>query len=359
MLPRRRTILLTIALGLASIAGLIASHGRRAVAELPAVPPNGEARTPTRVKYDPAVEMASVRHPLIHESSGLAISRATPGLIWTHNDSGDRPRLYGVDRSGVTQAIVNPHGFNVTHHDWEDMASFALDGKPWLVIGDIGDNARKRPFVTLYFIPERPVQIVETPAPPTGSPRPASRPGLKEERWPIAARMDIAYDTGPRDAEALAVDPVRRQLVLVTKAYTHEKESYVFVAPLPELEFIEPGKELAAAGSGPTSSRPGPLEASPIRLERAATLTVQNVTAMDIAPDGSRAVLATYLTGLEVLRRSDQTWAQAFAAVPGLLLLPLRKQGETIAYDADGRTLLLGSEGRDSPIWRMPAAADP
>ena len=33
----------------------------------------------------------------VRESSGLAVSRAYPGVFWTHNDSGDRPRLYALD----------------------------------------------------------------------------------------------------------------------------------------------------------------------------------------------------------------------------------------------------------------------
>ena len=39
-------------------------------------------------------------HPKIHESSGLAVSHRHPGLFWTHNDSGDAPRLYAFDEQG-------------------------------------------------------------------------------------------------------------------------------------------------------------------------------------------------------------------------------------------------------------------
>ena len=39
------------------------------------------------------VEMGRMPDEL-RESSGLGISRTRPGVFWTHNDSGDRPRLY-------------------------------------------------------------------------------------------------------------------------------------------------------------------------------------------------------------------------------------------------------------------------
>src|SRR2546425_6370951 len=37
---------------------------------------------------------ATFHSPRLVESSGVAVSRAYPGVLWTHNDSGDRPYLY-------------------------------------------------------------------------------------------------------------------------------------------------------------------------------------------------------------------------------------------------------------------------
>jgi hypothetical protein len=31
------------------------------------------------------------------ESSGVAVSRTQPGVLWSHNDSGDGPTLYAID----------------------------------------------------------------------------------------------------------------------------------------------------------------------------------------------------------------------------------------------------------------------
>src|ERR1044071_10089612 len=45
----------------------------------------------------------------IHESSGVAVSRAHRGIFWTHNDSGD-PVLYAADEQGRTAGRVRVAG---------------------------------------------------------------------------------------------------------------------------------------------------------------------------------------------------------------------------------------------------------
>ena len=42
----------------------------------------------------------------LQESSGLAISRTQPGVLWSHNDSGDGPTLYAIDMSGKLLAQI-------------------------------------------------------------------------------------------------------------------------------------------------------------------------------------------------------------------------------------------------------------
>ncbi len=61
----------------------------------------------------------------IHESSGLARSRKVERLLWTHNDSGDGPRLFAFDADGRVHAVVDVT--NVESVDWKICA--ALLGK--------------------------------------------------------------------------------------------------------------------------------------------------------------------------------------------------------------------------------------
>jgi hypothetical protein len=44
--------------------------------------------------------VATVTHPPLNELSGIARSRAYPGVWWVHNDSGDEPRLFAIDAEG-------------------------------------------------------------------------------------------------------------------------------------------------------------------------------------------------------------------------------------------------------------------
>lgn len=49
------------------------------------------------VAYNTGRETARLANQAIAESSGLACSRTTPGVFWTHNDSGDQARLFAFN----------------------------------------------------------------------------------------------------------------------------------------------------------------------------------------------------------------------------------------------------------------------
>ena len=66
--------------------------------------------------------------PANGEASGLAASRRTDGLIWTHNDSGGEPVLFALGTDGALRGKVRLEG--VTNEDWEDLASGEIDGQP-------------------------------------------------------------------------------------------------------------------------------------------------------------------------------------------------------------------------------------
>lgn len=49
-------------------------------------------------------ESRRLQSDAISESSGLVASRTHDGVFWTHNDSGDAPRIFAIDRSGALLA---------------------------------------------------------------------------------------------------------------------------------------------------------------------------------------------------------------------------------------------------------------
>lgn len=81
----------------------------------------------------------------VSETSGLFFYN---GRLWTHNDSGGKPILYGLDTVTfqVVQRIALANGKN---KDWEDVCT---DGTT-VFVGDMGNNKGKRNHLRIYMFP--------------------------------------------------------------------------------------------------------------------------------------------------------------------------------------------------------------
>ncbi|MDC7999109.1 hypothetical protein [Gilvibacter sediminis] len=94
----------------------------------------------------------------VSESSGLAFDGA---VLWTHNDSGNRDVLYGIDTNDgtITKKVFPPGTYN---EDWEDLA-IGDDGIVY--ISDTGNNDFSRKSVTIYGVipdPNSPENVLTT-----------------------------------------------------------------------------------------------------------------------------------------------------------------------------------------------------
>jgi hypothetical protein len=136
------------------------------------------------------------------ESSGVAVSRAHPGVLWTHNDSGDGPYLYATDLRGTDRGFLLVPGAAAI--DWEDMALGPCPTRAGscVYLADTGDNLEMRPWVTVYAVPE--------PDPPTG-------PGDTLRTTAAPAILQLRYPDGSHDVEAIFVAPQGGALYLVSK----------------------------------------------------------------------------------------------------------------------------------------------
>lgn len=85
----------------------------------------------------------------ISESSGLVKSRQFENVFWTHNDHGDRARIFATTAEGKLIREVKISG--AQNVDWEDIA---IDDAGQLYIGDIGDNRKKQQHRVIYVIKE-------------------------------------------------------------------------------------------------------------------------------------------------------------------------------------------------------------
>lgn len=263
--------------------------------------------------YDAATTVATLADKRINESSGLAVSWRTDGLFWTHNDSGDGPELFAIDRAGKTRCTLKLQGASAL--DWEDLCSFHLDQKSWLLVADTGDNYRRRGILTLYLIEEPPVDL-------------AAKTPLAISLKP-AQTIRLRYADGCHDVESVAFDVATRTIYLLSKR-NFNKSLYALKLP----------------------AQNDPATVHTLKfVARVPDLLMPN--GMDISADGRLAVVCTYTHALLYVRQIDQTWAKAWMGKPTMVLLPNRRQGESICFGRDSRTLYLTSEKLPTPLWEL------
>jgi len=85
------------------------------------------------------------------EASGLAMSRRSPNLLWSMNDSDD-PMVIALSTTSEVKGQVRVTGAAV--RDWEALTVGPCPGGSCLYVGDIGDDGAKRMQVTVYRVPE-------------------------------------------------------------------------------------------------------------------------------------------------------------------------------------------------------------
>ena len=270
----------------------------------------------------------------LRESSGLVVSRTQPGILWSHNDSGDGPILYAVDMSGRLRATLPVA--NASNRDWEEMASGRCppglvastppegSAPDCLYLADIGDNSRQRDELTIYIVVE-PVLAAE------GAPPPA-----------VAARsVRFRYPDQPHDSEALAVLP-DGEVTIVSKGRTGTVELFG-ISGADVARAIASQEALTARSQGGTGIEPDQ------RIGRF-------VTGAAVSPDGMTLAVRTYNEVFFYGAVRDAAGGTRWRDLKRPCFLGDREpQGEAIAY-LDAETWLLTSEsarGRRGTIHRL------
>ena len=249
-----------------------------------------------------------VAAPAATELSGLVLSRSQRGVLWTHNDSGDRARVLAVAPDGTALAEVAVAGAG--NVDWEDIAlGPAPGGGDALYVGDIGDNEGQRSSIVVYRFDE-------------------PRVAAGRSQIALAQRLTLRYRDGAHDAEALLVDPSSGALVIVTKDFG--ATAGVYVADRPR-------------------------EETTTALRRVGELTLgaaEPVTAGDLSADGRTLVIRTYDGAFAWSHRAGESLASTLrrsaCAVHADLLV--EGQSEAVALTRGGRAFYTVPEGGQPPI---------
>ncbi|WP_431873156.1 hypothetical protein [Nocardiopsis eucommiae] len=239
----------------------------------------------------------------ISESSGLAPSLLHEGVWWTHNDSGDHPsEVYAVDEDGETLATVT---LNIERRDWEAISvAQGPEGVPTVFVGDIGDNfGGGWPNIRVYHFAE---------------------PEVLGDAVLDPSVFTFTYEDGGRDAEGMMIDPRSGRIYVVSKEFAGS----VYAAP----ENLDPSGENVLTR----------VDSAPLFATDAA-----------FSPDGTRYAIRTYW-GVSVYDGTN--------GVPGRSVgsfdLPEMEQGESVAFTPDGTALMAGTEGANSPVWRVPLSGE-
>jgi hypothetical protein len=265
------------------------------------------------------------------EMSGQVASPSGQDVLWMHNDSGDRARVFAVRRDGGLLGELTID--DVTMTDVEDIAAGPCpDGSgPCLLLADTGDNGAVRSDAHLVFVREPALDVTNVFASMAA-----------ENLWDVP----LSYDDGPVDVEAVAFTPDGARVLLIEKA--DAEDARVFDVDGPFVDGV------------PVFARTRTRIHSPGLVIPMGRM----ITAADLHPSSRAMLLRTY-TGLFELRVDDEgsdeeLLSSLLEAAPTLLSLgPLREsQGEAIAYDVDGTTVLSASEDLSGaggqPLLAMP-----
>lgn len=262
----------------------------------------------------------------LNEISGMVASKKFKDIYWVLNDGGNTANLYAIDEYGSRVATLNVDG--VRNTDWEDLSLYEKDGKPYLVVADIGDNGGLRKTLQLHLF-EEPDALTNSRIEPTRS-------------------IAFKYPDGPHDAEALAIDSANDQAIIITKK---RKPPLTFAVPL-----TAPHEKLVTATAlGEALHIP---VASPEELKSRPKLAPYDhqVTAASIAPDRKSIAVMTYRYLLIYKRGGKESWGDALESKPTVRVLPIIPQAEAMSFTTDGGSVMATGEFSVAPMFRIPVA---
>ncbi|WP_156810277.1 hypothetical protein [Nitritalea halalkaliphila] len=245
-----------------------------------------------------APEGAAMGESDLIEASGIVMSKANPGFLWTHEDKGNTNELFLLDaQTGETVKSVRLG--TLFNRDWEDieLGPGPDPNKQYLYVGEVGDNDRVYRDYKIYRLEEPEVLLDGSAGPQV----------ISNEQ--IETILFTYPDRRRHDVETLLLDPWTKDLFLVTK---RDFFSMIYVLPYPQ--DTENAQEAILVGSFPFTRAVGG----------------------NISFDGREMLLKTYEHVLFWQREEGETMRELFQKTPLLAPYnPVEPQGEAICFDAE------------------------
>jgi hypothetical protein len=234
----------------------------------------------------------------IQEASGIVASYRNKGFLWTHNDSGDRNRIFLLDANGKGTREFNLEG--ATNRDWEAISMAQFPEGSYLYVGEIGDNNAVHPESAIYRVPEPDVTATT-----------AQYVTLKNVQ-----KISFKYPDGPRDAECFLIDQYSKDIFIISKRENNKRlyklsypQSYTQTTTA---EFVQ---ELNF------SNIPG---------------TPSYITDGNISVDNKEIIIKNYLQVFHWRRNTNESIPDALKRTPTMLPYTAEPQGEGVCFSQDG-----------------------
>ena len=239
------------------------------------------AGDPGAVLLFDSIPAGKVLQPIVNEISGIADSKANAGYLWGQEDSGNPPQVYLIRRDGTLAKTIYIKG--IANRDWEDMAVSGND----LFIAETGDNGLAYTEYHFYKFPE-PLATTDTVR--------------------NVANIRFNYADGPHDAEAFLIDPVLKDIYILTK---RDQPSRIFKLAYPySLTSLNTATEVG-------------------------TLPYSGVVSATISADGKEILVKTYPAVFYYKRNNGESIPQALQKAGTSLPYKIEPMGEAVTFAND------------------------
>jgi hypothetical protein len=237
-------------------------------------------------------KLAVLSNKKLEEASGLAASKTNPGLLWTHNDSGNGADVFLIDKDLNINLTCTLKG--ISNRDWEDITvgPGPVEGRSYVYVADIGDNFAQYQLKYIY-------RFVE----------PTLDQAAKQITITDFDTLIFQLPAERKDTETLMINPTTKDLYVVSK---REQPVHIYEIKFP----YEKSDTLTATDIG--------------------TLPLTGIVGGDFSADGKEILLKNYVNIFYWNNKAAKPVAEIFKESPQIVNYTEEPQGEAITWARDG-----------------------
>jgi hypothetical protein len=230
------------------------------------------------------------------EASGIVVSLANPGYLWTHEDKNNQNEIYLLNQN-TAETVASLKLDGIFNRDWEDIeiGPGPESGINYIYLGEVGDNDRVYRDYKIYRFKETLLSEDDHG---------------KQLTIPNSEIETITFNYPDRlrhDVETLLLDPWTKDLFLVTK---RDFFSIIYVLPYPQ------------------------STNDPMTAIRVGEFPFTRAVGGNISLDGREMLIKTYDFILHWERGEEENMVDMFTKMPTRVPYnPIEPQGEAICFD--------------------------